>query len=229
MGRGKIEIKKIEDVNNREITFRKRRTGLLKKAHKLAVLCEAEVAVIIFSNAGKLFEFSSSDMKRTLSRYNKCQGPFEVPVPAFKPEEPKEVDLLKLEIPKLTTKQMKLLGKDLTGMSVQELGALEQQLNEGLLCIKERKEQLLQQQLAHSKMLERQATLENKALREQVEKLKGFFPSIEHLAPLVLKNSPVEKNNYGSIGGSGSLETENSGLDDDVSNTTLTLGYFAPA
>lgn len=54
----------------------------------------------------------------------------------------------------------------------------------------------------------------------QVEKLKGFFPSIEHLAPLVLKNSPVEKNNYGSIGG---------GLDDDVSNTTLTLGYFAPA
>lgn len=63
----------------------------------------------------------------------------------------------------------------------------------------------------------------------QVEKLKGFFPSIEHLAPLVLKNSPVEKNNYGSIGGSGSLETENSGLDDDVSNTTLTLGYFAPA
>lgn len=36
----------------------------------------------------------------------------------------------------------KFLGKDLTGMSVQELGALEQQLNEGLLCIKERKVKL---------------------------------------------------------------------------------------
>lgn len=61
MGRGKIDIKKIENVNSRQITFSKRSIGLLKKAHELAVLCEAEVAVIIFSNMGKLFEFSSSE------------------------------------------------------------------------------------------------------------------------------------------------------------------------
>lgn len=60
MGRGKIEIKKIENANSRQVTFSKRRTGLLKKAHELSVLCDAEVAVIIFSNTGKLFEFSSS-------------------------------------------------------------------------------------------------------------------------------------------------------------------------
>ncbi|KAL2514584.1 MADS-box transcription factor 23-like [Forsythia ovata] len=183
MGRGKIEIKKIENVNSRQITFSKRRTGLLKKASELAVLCEAEVAVIIFSNTGKLFEFSSSDMKRTLLRYNKCLVPSEVPIPTFKPEEPKEVDLLKLEMAKLTSKQMQLLGKDLTGMNLQELGALEQQLNEGLLSIKERK----------------------------VEELKGLVSSTGHLAPLVINNN------------SGSRETANSGLDDEISITTLTL------
>ena len=59
MGRGKIEIKKIDNANNRQVTFSKRRAGLLKKAHELSVLCDAEVAVIIFSSTGKVFEFSS--------------------------------------------------------------------------------------------------------------------------------------------------------------------------
>ncbi|KAL6125220.1 hypothetical protein ACLB2K_073279 [Fragaria x ananassa] len=60
MGRGKIEIKKIENINSRQVTFSKRRGGLLKKAQELAILCDAEVAVIVFSNTGKLFEFSSA-------------------------------------------------------------------------------------------------------------------------------------------------------------------------
>ncbi|CAA3002218.1 MADS-box transcription factor 23-like [Olea europaea var. sylvestris] len=223
MGRGKIDIRKIENVNSRQITFSKRRTGLLKKAHELAVLCEAEVAVIIFSNTGKLFEFSSSDMKRILSRYYECRGPIEVLTPAVNPEEPKEVDLLKLEMEKLTSKHRQLLGKDLTGMSVQELGALEQQLNEGLLSIKERKEKLLLQQLAQSKMLEKQAILKNEALLKQVEEFKGFFASTGQLAPLVINDTPMEKNDSESKGGSGSRETENSWLDDEIYDTTLTL------
>ncbi len=60
MGRGKIEIKKIENATSRQVTFSKRRGGLLKKAHELAVLCDAEVALIVFSSTGKLFEFTSS-------------------------------------------------------------------------------------------------------------------------------------------------------------------------
>ncbi|CAN1822916.1 Agamous-like MADS-box protein AGL15 [Linum perenne] len=59
MGRGKIEIKRIENANSRQVTFSKRRSGLLKKAQELSILCDAEVAVIIFSNTGKLFDFSS--------------------------------------------------------------------------------------------------------------------------------------------------------------------------
>ncbi|XP_021971944.1 serum response factor [Helianthus annuus] len=60
MGRGKIEIKKIENVSTRQVTFSKRRARLLKKAHELFVLCDAEVGIIVFSNTGRLYEFSSS-------------------------------------------------------------------------------------------------------------------------------------------------------------------------
>ena len=59
MGRGRVELKRIENKINQQVTFAKRRTGLLKKAYELSVLCDAEVALIIFSNRGKLYEFCS--------------------------------------------------------------------------------------------------------------------------------------------------------------------------
>ncbi|KAL1070244.1 hypothetical protein V6Z11_D11G009300 [Gossypium hirsutum] len=61
MVRGKIQIKRIENATSRQVTFSKRRNGLLKKAYELYVLCDAEVAVIIFSHKGKLYEFSSCE------------------------------------------------------------------------------------------------------------------------------------------------------------------------
>ena len=54
-----MELKRIENKINRQVTFAKRRNGLLKKAYELSVLCDAEVALIIFSNRGKLYEFCS--------------------------------------------------------------------------------------------------------------------------------------------------------------------------
>jgi MADS-box transcription factor len=59
MGRGRVELKRIENKINRQVTFSKRRNGLLKKAYELSVLCDAEVALIIFSSRGKLYEFGS--------------------------------------------------------------------------------------------------------------------------------------------------------------------------
>ncbi|RDY09209.1 MADS-box protein AGL42, partial [Mucuna pruriens] len=61
MVRGKIQMKKIENATSRQVTFSKRRSGLLKKAYELSVLCDAEVAVIVFSQNGRLYEFSSSE------------------------------------------------------------------------------------------------------------------------------------------------------------------------
>lgn len=60
MVRGKIEIKRIENATSRQVAFSKRRKGLLKKAYELSVLCDAQVALIIFSQNGRLYEFSSS-------------------------------------------------------------------------------------------------------------------------------------------------------------------------
>ncbi|XP_078436386.1 agamous-like MADS-box protein MADS2 [Wolffia australiana] len=77
MGRGRVELKRIENKINRQVTFAKRRNGLMKKAYELSVLCDAEVALIIFSNRGKLFEFSSNScsMLKTLEKYQKCSYP----------------------------------------------------------------------------------------------------------------------------------------------------------
>ncbi|OWM63652.1 hypothetical protein CDL15_Pgr008195 [Punica granatum] len=60
MTRKRTEIKKIDNLSARQVTFTKRRRGLIKKAHQLSTLCDAEIALIIFSSTGKLFEFSSS-------------------------------------------------------------------------------------------------------------------------------------------------------------------------
>ncbi|KAF3599069.1 hypothetical protein F2Q69_00033922 [Brassica cretica] len=60
MAREKIRIKKIDNLTARQVTFSKRRRGIIKKASELSILCDADVALIIFSATGKLFEFSSS-------------------------------------------------------------------------------------------------------------------------------------------------------------------------
>uniref|UniRef100_A0A453LU82 MADS-box domain-containing protein n=1 Tax=Aegilops tauschii subsp. strangulata TaxID=200361 RepID=A0A453LU82_AEGTS len=72
MGRGKVQLKRIENKINRQVTFSKRRSGLLKKAHEISVLCDAEVGLIIFSTKGKLYEFSTeSCMDKILERYER--------------------------------------------------------------------------------------------------------------------------------------------------------------
>jgi len=57
-GRGKIEIKHIENTTNRQVTFCKRRNSLLKKAYELSVLCDAEVALVVFSSRGRLYDLA---------------------------------------------------------------------------------------------------------------------------------------------------------------------------
>jgi hypothetical protein len=60
MPRERREIKRIESAAARQVTFSKRRRGLFKKAEELSVLCDADVALIVFSSTGKLSQFASS-------------------------------------------------------------------------------------------------------------------------------------------------------------------------
>ncbi|KAL5539634.1 hypothetical protein UlMin_045301 [Ulmus minor] len=61
MGRRKLQIKRIEDRHNRQVTFSKRRSGLMKKAHELSVLCDVEIALVVFSGHGSCYEFCSGE------------------------------------------------------------------------------------------------------------------------------------------------------------------------
>lgn len=54
MGRRKIQIAPIQDDRNRNVTFGKRRNGLFKKAYELGVLCQVDIAVLVWSHTGKL-------------------------------------------------------------------------------------------------------------------------------------------------------------------------------
>ncbi|XVF85300.1 hypothetical protein PTKIN_Ptkin17bG0106500 [Pterospermum kingtungense] len=70
MGRRKVEMKRIEDKSSRQVTFSKRRSGLIKKARELSVLCDVEIALVIFSSRGRLYEFSSADsLAKIIERY----------------------------------------------------------------------------------------------------------------------------------------------------------------
>uniref|UniRef100_A0A0B7AXP3 MADS-box domain-containing protein n=1 Tax=Arion vulgaris TaxID=1028688 RepID=A0A0B7AXP3_9EUPU len=69
MGRKKIQIARINDERNRQVTFTKRKLGLMKKAYELSVLCECEIALIIFTSSNKLYQYASSDMDKVLLKY----------------------------------------------------------------------------------------------------------------------------------------------------------------
>ncbi|GMI79641.1 AGAMOUS-like 18 [Hibiscus trionum] len=173
MGRGKIEIKKIENLNSRQVTFSKRRNGLLKKAKELSILCDAEVGVIIFSSTGKVYQWSSTSMEHTLSRYNRGMeddNSQEHPVDEQQADkcQATDVNTMKEEYLRLHTAYMQLNGKELDGLSFKELKLLENQLREGISSVKQQKEQIILEQLKISRLQKQKAVLENETLRKQV-------------------------------------------------------------
>ncbi|KAG8199139.1 hypothetical protein JTE90_015974 [Oedothorax gibbosus] len=77
MGRKKIQISRITDERNRQVTFTKRKFGLMKKAYELSVLCDCEIALIIFNSSNKLFQYASTDMDKVLLKYTEYNEPHE--------------------------------------------------------------------------------------------------------------------------------------------------------
>ncbi|KAM3353752.1 hypothetical protein ACQJBY_024742 [Aegilops geniculata] len=73
--RGRVELRRIEDRTSRQVRFSKRRAGLFKKAFELSLLCDAEVALLVFSPAGKLYEYASSSIEGTYDRYQQFAVP----------------------------------------------------------------------------------------------------------------------------------------------------------
>ncbi|XP_048846057.1 myocyte-specific enhancer factor 2B-like isoform X2 [Brienomyrus brachyistius] len=77
MGRKKIKISQIQDQRNRQVTFTKRKFGLMKKAYELSVLCDCEIALIIFNHSNHLYQYASSNMDQVLLKYTAFSEPQE--------------------------------------------------------------------------------------------------------------------------------------------------------
>ncbi|XP_077212210.1 agamous-like MADS-box protein MADS4 [Tasmannia lanceolata] len=172
MGRGRVELKRIENKINRQVTFAKRRNGLLKKAYELSVLCDAEVALIVFSSRGKLYEFcSSSSMFKTLERYQKCNygAPETVVTTRETQSSYQEYLKLKARVETLQRNQRNLLGEDLGPLSGKELEQLERQLDMSLKQIRSTRTQCMLDQLTDLQRREQMLCEANKTLKRRLE------------------------------------------------------------
>nr|ADD74182.1 Ap3-like MADS box protein [Oncidium hybrid cultivar] len=139
MGRGKIEIKKIENPTSRQVTYSKRRLGITKKAMELTVLCDAKVSLIMFSSSGKLSDYCSpsTEIKDVFQRYQQVTG-FDIWDAQYQRMQSTLMNLREINH-KLQMEIRQRKGENLEGLDVKELRGLEQKLEESIKIVRERK------------------------------------------------------------------------------------------
>nr|QPF20772.1 MADS-box family protein [Chrysanthemum x morifolium] len=179
MGRKKLEMKRIEDKSSRQVTFSKRRTGLMKKARHLSVLCDVDIAVIVFSALGKLYEScsgsSSNSVEHMLSRYersiteegertnNGAGGQLEVLSQCTKFRTCKEL---------LQAVDRLVEENNSEGLSVTDMTELELELDAALVQTRLRKTQLMMEYMSSLQEEEKKLTADKEELDKQVASAK---------------------------------------------------------
>ncbi|PPD95394.1 hypothetical protein GOBAR_DD07589 [Gossypium barbadense] len=147
MGRGKIEIKRIENATNRQVTYSKRRNGIFKKAQELTVLCDAKVSLIMFSSTGKFHEFISPNIstKAFFDLYQKTTGT-DLWISHYEVKMQENYRRLK-EINKKSRREIRQrMGGDLDDLNIKELQALEAKMDSSLVAIRDRKYHVIKTQ-----------------------------------------------------------------------------------
>uniref|UniRef100_A0A6N2NA26 MADS-box domain-containing protein n=1 Tax=Salix viminalis TaxID=40686 RepID=A0A6N2NA26_SALVM len=194
LGRGKVEIKRIENTTNRQVTFCKRRSGLLKKAYELSVLCDAEVALIVFSSRGRLYEYSNDSVKSTIERYKKASADSsntgsvsEANAQYYQQEAAK----LRSQIGNLQNSNRHMLGEALSSLSVKELKSLEIRLEKGISRIRSKKEV----DLHNNNHLLRAKISENERKRQNMNLMPG---GVEFE---IMQSQPYDSRNYSQVNG----------------------------
>ncbi|KAH9739676.1 Agamous-like MADS-box protein AGL8 [Citrus sinensis] len=173
MGRGRVQLKRIENKISRQVTFSKRRAGLLKKAHEISVLCDAEVALIVFSTKGKLYEYSTeSSMETILERYER--NAYVEQQLVTNDAEPQgcwslEYPKLKSRIEVLEKNIRNFMGGDLEPLSLRELQYLEQQIDTSLKRLRNRKNQLIHESISDLQKRERALQDQNNMLAKKLK------------------------------------------------------------
>jgi len=191
MGRGKIEIKKIDNSVHRQVTFCKRRGGLMKKAYELSVLCDAEVALIVFSSRGKLYELGASNsngnsMRSILERYQKCaQTAKHINFSNNTSQEKmrQEVHLLRQQIDQLKLTNRYLMGEGLGSVTFEELTQLENRLQRGINQVRSKKNELMLEEIKDLQNKEHQLRMNNMMLQGKLDECsngKGITSLLTH-------------------------------------------------
>nr|ARX76300.1 AGAMOUS-like protein [Phalaenopsis hybrid cultivar] len=171
MGRGKIEIKRIENTTNRQVTFCKRRNGLLKKAYELSVLCDAEVALIIFSSRGRLYEYANNSVKGTIDRYKKASSDNSNSGSISETNAQyylQEASKLRQQITNLQNSNRNLMGEALSTMSLRDLKQLETRLEKGINKIRSKRNELLYAEIEYMQKREMELQNDNMYLRNKI-------------------------------------------------------------
>ncbi|PIN26260.1 MADS box transcription factor [Handroanthus impetiginosus] len=170
MVRGKVEMKRIEKASSRQVTFSKRRNGLLKKAYELSVLCDAEVALIVFSPKGRLYEFSSSNMQKLIQKYLELtkERNTGIEVEQHMQQLRHEAALMLKKIELLENSYRKLLGHNLGTCSMEELQSIGEQLERSLKNIRSRKAQLFKEDIEKLQTKEKFLLEENERLCKEI-------------------------------------------------------------
>ncbi|CAK8560937.1 unnamed protein product [Lathyrus sativus] len=173
MVRGKTEMKLIEDTTSRQVRFSKRRNGLMKKAFELSILCDAQVALIVFSPRGRIYEFASSSILETIERYRSHTRINNTPTTSESAEITQrlkeEAENMRKKIDLLETSKGKLLGERLGSCSIDELQRIEQQLERSITKIRVKRAEVFSEQIDQLKEKEKTLVAENSRLSEKYD------------------------------------------------------------
>ncbi|EXB28439.1 Floral homeotic protein PMADS 2 [Morus notabilis] len=133
MGRGKIEIKRIENSNNRSVTYSKRKKGIIKKAQEISILCDAKVSLIIYGPNGKIVDFCSPEttsLSFIAEEYQRLSGKR---LWDLKHENLNtEIEMTKKENENMDIHLRHMKGQEIQSLNHRELMALEDTLYNGL-------------------------------------------------------------------------------------------------
>ncbi|CAL5196212.1 unnamed protein product [Lathyrus oleraceus] len=173
MVRGKTQMKRIENATSRQVTFSKRRNGLMKKAFELSILCDAQVALIVFSPRGRLYEFASSSILETIERYRNHTRIHNTPTTSESAETTQrlkeEAENMMKKIDLLETSKRKFLGEGLGSFPIDELQRIEQQLERSITKIRVKKAEVFKEQMDQLKEKEKTLVAESTRLPEKYD------------------------------------------------------------
>ncbi|KOM31238.1 hypothetical protein LR48_Vigan01g079300 [Vigna angularis] len=167
MTRKRIQIKKIDNISSRQVTFSKRRKGLFKKAQELSTLCDADIALIVFSATSKLFDYASSSMQQVIERRDRHSAMHRLDRPSMELQiESDSNDILRKKVEDKNHELRQLNGEDLQGLTLQELQKIEENLKRGLTNVSKVKDEKVMQEISNLKRKGLELMEENQRLKQ---------------------------------------------------------------